>query len=82
MVLVVVVVVNIKYMHRYLNHSRGEENLKAHRPLFVNGMPRVAFLASRDIAAGEELLWDYGADTRYSPKWMKGTKKGRKNRVS
>ena len=30
----------------------------------VNGMPRVAFLAIRDISAGEELLWDYGVNLK------------------
>ncbi len=60
---------------RYLNHGRGREaNLILHRPLMVSGLPKVAFLASRDIKAGEELLWDYGADPRYSPHWMKGKK--------
>ncbi len=47
----------------------------------VDGLPRVAFLASRDIVAGEELLWDYGADARYSPAWMKSSV-GRKRTTS
>ena len=36
--------------------------MKPHGPLMVNGLPRVAFLASRDIKPGEELVFDYGVD--------------------
>lgn len=50
-----------------------------HRPLKVLGKYRVAFLATRDIAAGEELLWDYGV-RRDQQQWMKVAPGGRKGR--
>lgn len=75
-VLTKVLVVNSSKIHRYMNHGRGAlANLKVCGPYFISGAPRVAFLANRDILAGEELLWDYGADSRYSPHWMKGERK-------
>lgn len=38
----------------------------------VNGKPKVAFLAIRDIAKGEEILWNYGHELQRSPpEWMK-----------
>ena len=51
--------------NRHMNHASGSRaNLRPHPPLMVNGMPRVAFLASRDIKSGEELLWDYGVNLK------------------
>ena len=49
--------------NRHLNHGRGvSANLTIHSPLMVDGKLRVAFLASRDIESGEELVFDYGVD--------------------
>ena len=46
-----------------MNHAKGNKaNIVAHPPLMVDGLPRVAFLAKRDISLGEELMWDYGVD--------------------
>lgn len=51
---------------RYINHAAGGEagiggqaNCRPHRPLFVRGKWRVGFISTRDIKAGEELLYDY-----------------------
>jgi len=46
-------------MGRLINHSKQLSNLKP-QIVEVNGTPRIVFLASRDIASGEELLYDYG----------------------
>ena len=47
---------------RLLNHSRLAPNLRP-RLLYVPGTPpRIAFFATRNIAANEELLFDYGDD--------------------
>ena len=46
-----------------MNHAKSKNaNVVAHPPLMVNGLPKVAFLAKRDISPGEELMWDYGVD--------------------
>ena len=45
---------------RYINHSTKSANCRYWRPLFVRGKMRVAFVATRDIEANEELLYDYG----------------------
>uniref|UniRef100_A0A8D2DIC0 N-lysine methyltransferase KMT5A n=1 Tax=Sciurus vulgaris TaxID=55149 RepID=A0A8D2DIC0_SCIVU len=43
---------------RLINHSqRGNCQTKLHD---INGVPHLILIASRDIAAGEELLYDYG----------------------
>ena len=61
------------FLFRYINHGgKRDANVRPHPPLFINGKPRVAFLSLRHIKAGEEILWDYGADImRYKPMWMK-----------
>ncbi|KAI8469021.1 MAG: hypothetical protein J3K34DRAFT_522495 [Monoraphidium minutum] len=41
----------------HMNHSRGRANVARY---YHRAAGRVAFFASRDIAAGEELLYDYG----------------------
>uniref|UniRef100_A0A1I8J3S7 B box-type domain-containing protein n=1 Tax=Macrostomum lignano TaxID=282301 RepID=A0A1I8J3S7_9PLAT len=48
-----------QYVGRYINHSRRRNNLK---PIVadVNNKPHLVFQAIRDIARGEELLYDYG----------------------
>ena len=44
--------------------------------MVINGKPKVAFLATRDIKEGEEILWDYGPELqRCPPDWMKKKKK-------
>lgn len=44
---------------RLLNHSRTRPNLVPHK-VVVDGVPHIVMVTSRDIAAGEELLYDYG----------------------
>lgn len=44
---------------RLVNHSRLRPNCKA-RTLKLNGKPAVVLFAIRDIAPGEEILYDYG----------------------
>jgi hypothetical protein len=41
----------------HMNHSRGRANVVR---FYHRAARRVAFFASRDIQAGEELLYDYG----------------------
>lgn len=48
---------------RLLAHSRQNPSLKSHMVL-VNGRPRLALTATRDIATGEELSYDYGERNR------------------
>lgn len=63
--------VNLDCYGRYINHSpRTLANLKMFQPLMVRRKWRVAFLAIRDIHAGEELGFDYG-DQKDKPEWMK-----------
>ena len=46
---------------RFLNH--GEANLKVKSlPRGFDGEPRVWFVSTREILAGEELVWDYGEE--------------------
>ena len=60
---------------RYINHSRQQANL---RPVLMrsdeDGRPIIAFKATRDIDAGEELLFDYGdrrrCAVRHNP-WLR-----------
>lgn len=58
---------------RLINHGNYKEaNIRPHRPLMVDGRWRLGFYALRNISAGEELLYDYGAGhIRESPAWMK-----------
>ena len=44
---------------RLINHGKKDANLVM-KVFLVNNAPRVVFLASRDIAIGDELLYDYG----------------------
>ena len=44
---------------RLINHGKKDANLVM-KVFVVGDAPRVAFLASRDIAIGEEILYDYG----------------------
>ncbi len=37
----------------------------------VNGLPRIAFLTKKNVAPGEELVWDYRAHQNFSPLWMR-----------
>ena len=43
---------------RLLNHSRDGNCMT--RSLMLNGIPRLILVAKRNIAAGEELCYDYG----------------------
>lgn len=44
---------------RLINHSRTRANLRPQRQV-THGVPRIVFVATRQIEAGEELLYDYG----------------------
>ena len=45
---------------RYLNHAPGSmANTKPVPPVVVEGQLRVGFVATRQIEAGEEVVWDY-----------------------
>lgn len=46
---------------RLINHAPSKlANCKPVQPLFVRGKYRIAFLTTRDVALGEELVYDYG----------------------
>lgn len=54
-----------RYMHqygRYLNHAR-QPNSALTSPVYCRGKWRIGFLAVRDIAVGDEVVWDYGVTT-------------------
>ncbi|XP_040599698.1 N-lysine methyltransferase KMT5A-like [Mesocricetus auratus] len=57
---------------RLINHSKcGNCQTKLHD---INGVPHLILIASRDIAAGEELLYDYGDRSKASIEaypWLK-----------
>ena len=56
---------------RYINHgSYGEENVEADQ-IMVNGIPHIAFFATRDIKKYEELYYDYSYDENSKPQWNK-----------
>ena len=56
---------------RYINHGAfGEENIKADKRM-VNGIPYIAFYASKDIKKYEELFYNYSYDANSMPEWMK-----------
>jgi hypothetical protein len=48
-------------LERFINHSKKNANCK---PLvrLVNGEHRIGFFATKDLAAGVELFFDYGKD--------------------
>lgn len=46
---------------RYINHANNKvATATLFRPLMVRGKPRIAIMAARDLARGEELMYDYG----------------------
>ena len=45
---------------RLLNHAAKNANARLHTPLTIEGQIRVPFVATRDIAPGEEIFFDYG----------------------
>lgn len=47
------------YLGRLVNHSRSSNNLIT-KSVSVDGRPHLILLAKKDIAAGTELLYDYG----------------------
>ncbi|OBS79844.1 hypothetical protein A6R68_21953 [Neotoma lepida] len=59
-------------LRRLINHSKcGNCQTKLHD---IDGMPHLIFIASRDIAAEEELLYDYGDRSKASIEaypWLK-----------
>ena len=60
---------------RYINHSSSKEaNVRPHGPVSIRKKLRVGFLAVRDIAAGEELQYDYGCSPN-GIEWLKRHKK-------
>ena len=50
---------------RFANHDRKNPNAEA-RIVFSNGAHCIGIYALRDIAAGEEILFDYGEFSYYS----------------
>lgn len=50
---------------RLVNHSRRRPNCKT-KVLGINGLPRLILIASRNIAIGEEILYDYGDRSKAS----------------
>lgn len=44
---------------RYINHAL-QPNAILTSPLYVRGKWRLGFLAVKDIAVGDEVVWDYG----------------------
>lgn len=58
---------------RLVNHSRTHPNVVV-KPIVVDGVPRLFFVAKRNIPQGEELLVDYGErdpDVMESNPWLK-----------
>lgn len=58
---------------RIINHSINNANVKA-KSAVVDGTPRLFFIATKDIARGEELLVDYGdrrKDVMEENPWLK-----------
>ncbi|XP_022689700.1 N-lysine methyltransferase KMT5A-B-like [Varroa jacobsoni] len=58
---------------RLINHSIRSANLKT-KSVTIGGIPRLIFVAKRDIIAGEELLYDYGDRSKTSLQshpWLK-----------
>lgn len=47
------------HVGRLINHSRLRPNIRP-KLFVVDGVPRLAFVAIADIAAGTELMFDYG----------------------
>ena len=44
---------------RLVNHSKARANCRT-RVVVVDGMPRLVFIATKDILPGQELYYDYG----------------------
>ena len=58
---------------RLINHSKKNSCLLL-KVLPVDGKPRIIFFASRDIALGEQILYDYGETRREvieANEWMR-----------
>ena len=47
-------------LERLINHAASNCNIQLHRPVTINGQKCVPFVATKKIAAGEELFFDYG----------------------
>jgi SET domain-containing protein len=45
---------------RLVNHAAKNANAKLHPPLTIEGKTRVPFVATKDIAPGEGIFFDYG----------------------
>lgn len=63
------------YLGRLVNHSAKEPNLVT-RIMEVKNLPHLILVAARDIAVGEELLYDYGDRSRDAVEanpWLKTT---------
>ncbi|KAJ1518848.1 hypothetical protein ONE63_011551 [Megalurothrips usitatus] len=45
---------------RLVNHSRWRANARPLAVVLADGVPRIFLLADRDIARGEEIVFDYG----------------------
>ncbi|CAG0915622.1 unnamed protein product [Notodromas monacha] len=50
---------------RLINHSKSQANLST-KTIMVDGKPRLALFATRDIGKSEELLYDYGDRSKES----------------
>ena len=71
---------------RLMNHAAAREaTVKLFKPLLVSDKDgsekwRVAFLATRDIAEGEELTWDYGCRSE-GQEWLMRFPESQQHRV-
>ena len=60
---------------RLMNHARAPDATVApFKPLLVGGQWRLGFVATRDLAPGDELTWDYGCEPG-GIEWLKRRRK-------
>lgn len=59
-VILLLIPYSVAGLGQLMNHSIKHANLKPRKEVDANGLPRIVFMATRDITAQEELLFDYG----------------------